>query len=119
MSAQIPAFPESRLCEDGCEHDWTRFGTCRQLKVEKAGQSSEKYQSYTCQGAQLTHLSGGPHCQRYSKLLVVYFIVQSISMTQNREKWGKESDYFQSKDVLELYLLKETKGPVMNFIKEH
>lgn len=34
MSAQIPASPESRLCEDGCERDWTRFGTCRQLKVQ-------------------------------------------------------------------------------------
>jgi len=33
-SAQILASPENRLCEDGCERDWTLFGTCRQLKVE-------------------------------------------------------------------------------------
>lgn len=92
MSTQIPASPESRLCEDGCERDWTRFGTCRQLKVDKAGQPSEKYQSYTCRGAQLTRLSSMLHCQKYSKLLVVPF--QRISVTRNREQWGKESDYF-------------------------
>lgn len=40
MSKQIPASPASRLCEDECERDWTRFGTSRQLKVEKGGQPS-------------------------------------------------------------------------------